>query len=231
MALGGSFHLLMITVVIAVTSLMIVAGLRSARPDYVGRWLGGSLLVLWLAYNVYYFQPAVFAWQLSLPLQVCDILAFLAAVVLLRPIPLARAVVCLSAVPLAAQAVLTPTGDHDPSRPRFWLYWGLHTGIIAAALYDTVVKRYRPTVRDFRNVLIVDAAYVAIIFPLNLAFGWNYGYIAPATADGRTVLDVLGPWPQRAFIVVALVIALQTLMFGVVLLSGRRHVDASAKSE
>ena len=105
MALGGSFHLLMIAVVVATTTLVSIAGVSSPHPEHLGRALGAGLLALWVAYNVYYFHPGVFAWERSLPLQVCDVLALLAAIALLRPVPIARAVVCLSGVPLAAQAV------------------------------------------------------------------------------------------------------------------------------
>jgi hypothetical integral membrane protein (TIGR02206 family) len=212
MAIGSPFHLLMIGAVAVLSILVVQIGRRSHASERIARIIGFALLATWVVYNVYYFQPAVFAWERSLPLHVCDILALLTAVILLKPIPIGRGVVCLSAIPLASQAILTPTGDHNPAAWRFWLYWVLHTGIIAGALFDVIVRRYTPTLRDYVTVVVVDIAYVAVLLPIDIAYRWNYGYIGDAVADGRTVVDVLGPWPLRVFIMTAIVMSVQLLM-------------------
>ncbi len=96
--------------------------------------------------------------------------------------------------------------------PRFWLYWGLHAGIIACSVYDVAVNRYRPTVRDLLLVLAVDIGYVVAILPLDIAMGWNYGYLGPGTPEGQTLIDLLGLWPRRVVLMVAVVGCLQFFM-------------------
>ena len=212
MQMSWQLHLVMILFVIGLAWGVVAWGRRVKNCDVAGRRLGGALLVIWLLYNLYYFQPVNFAWERSLPLQVCDILAVVAAAVLLRPFRLGRSLVYVSAIPLTSQAILTPTGNQDPTDLRFWLYWVLHAGIISCSLYDVAVKYYRPTARDFLLVLLIDVGYVAAILPLDLAFGWNYGYLGPSTPEGRTVIDVLGSWPRRVVLMIALVVGLQFLM-------------------
>ncbi len=205
-------HAVMILFAIGSACGVVAWGRRIKNGDVGGRRLGGAILAVWLLYNLYYFHPANFAWERSLPLQVCDILGVVAAAVLLRPFRLGRSILYFSAIPLTGQALLTPTGNQDPAELRFWLYWLLHAGIISCSLYDVVVNHYQPTVRDFLLVLIVDAAYVAIILPLDIAFGWNYGYLGLGTPEGYTAIDLLGPWPRRVVLMVALVGGLQFLM-------------------
>lgn len=205
-------HLIMILVVMSVACGAVVWGHRVNDRTSASRKLGAALLMLWLLYNVYYLLPSNFAWERSLPLQVCDILALVAAGVLLHPFRIGRGILYFSAIPLTSQAVLTPTGNQNPAETRFWLYWALHAGIIACSLFDMSVNRYRPTFRDYLQVLAIDIGYVAIILPLDLALGWNYGYLAPASPEGRTIVDALGPWPERVFLMVALVGGLQFVM-------------------
>lgn len=212
MQIDRSIHLIMILVVIIVASSVVVWGQRVRDRLSANRRLGTGLLTLWLIYNVYYFLPSNFLWERSLPLQVCDVLALVAGGILLRPFRIGRSILYFSAIPLASQAILTPTGDQNPTEPRFWLYWALHAGIIACSLFDFAINRYEPTFRDYVQVLIIDFAYVAIILPLNLGFGWNYGYLAPASPQGRTIVDALGPWPERVLLMVTLVAGLQFMM-------------------
>jgi uncharacterized membrane protein YwaF len=40
-------------------------------------------------------------------------------------------------------------------------------------------------------------AYVAVVFPIDAVFGFNYGYLGPRNPSQPTLIDVLGPWPGR----------------------------------
>jgi hypothetical integral membrane protein (TIGR02206 family) len=212
MQIDGHLHLVMIFVTMGLAFGALARGRRVTNSDVTGQRLGATLFALWLLYNLYYFQPANFAWERSIPLQVCDILAVVAAAVLVRPFRLGRAILYFSAIPLTSQAVLTPTGNQNPAEARFWLYWGLHAGIIVCSLYDVAVNGYRPTFRDFLLVVVVDLIYVAAILPLDIALGWNYGYLGPGTPEGSTIIDVLGPWPRRVVLMVFIVAGLQFIM-------------------
>lgn len=211
-------HVLMVAYVAACCALVLLLGARARRgggDDRVhslGRYLGVTMLALWVVYNAYYFSPSRFDPAVSFPLHACDVLAGLAGVVLLWPFRWGRAVLFFSAISLSTQAIVTPTGNQDPTTARFWLYWTLHAGIVACSLFDLAIRRYRPTPGDLLRVYLVDAAYFALVFPLDVLFSWNYGYVGPPSLDTPTVLDLLGPWPLRALWVMLLAMLAQGTM-------------------
>lgn len=205
----------MLVFVVAWALITLLWGLRSKKSGSLERTsllLGYSMLVLWLSYNLYYFQPARFTWETSLPLHACDVIAAIAGIVLIKPYRIGRAVLYLSALALTTQAIITPTGDQDPTQYRFWLYWALHAGIVACSLFDFAVLEYRPSLEDFLWVVAIDIAYALIVVPLNVILGWNYGYLGSSKPDVPTAIDLLGPWPQRIALILGLVITLQFLM-------------------
>ncbi len=77
---------------------------------------------------------------------------------------------------------------------------------MASAVYDITVLGFRPDWRDVRRVIIVSLAYVAVVTPVNLALGTNYGFIGnpPPGKPIPPFIDAMGPWPGRALIVMAL---------------------------
>ncbi|HEX2852244.1 MAG TPA: TIGR02206 family membrane protein [Opitutaceae bacterium] len=193
-------------------------GLRSSENGS-GRMIGLGMIAVWIAYNAYYFHPAIFEWRTSLPLQLCDLLAIMAGVALVWRTRIARSFLYFSALLFAGQAIATPVGNQDPSTLRFWLYWILHAGIISCWLFDLSVRGYRPTMKDYLQVAGVELVYAAVIFPVNLAFGWNYAYIGNAQPEGATAIDWFGPWPQRVPLMILAALFLQ----GVMLLPWKRR--------
>ena len=88
----------------------------------------------------------------------------------------------------------------------FWAFWAAHTIIAACAVYDIVVLGFRPGWSDLGRAVAVSAVYVAVVVPINLGLGANYGYVGNP-ADSKEIppfVDALGPWPLRAIILVAL---------------------------
>src|SRR5262249_35046625 len=94
-----------------------------------------------------------------------------------------------------------------PASLLFWAFWVAHTLIAACAVYDIVVLGYRPCWNDLGRALIVSAGYVALVVPINGWLGSNYGYLGnpAAVSEVPPFVHALGPWPQRAIILVALV--------------------------
>jgi hypothetical integral membrane protein (TIGR02206 family) len=215
MPITAILHVQMILFVVLVILGIVALGVWGRRADRVpgtSKVVGAAVLGVWLLYNVYYFHPAIFRWDTSLPLHVCDMLGLLSAIALIVPKRFARAVLYFTAIPLAGQAILTPAGNQDPATLRFWLYWTLHAGILGASVYDLVIRRYVPAIRDYVAVLCVDVVYVLVIVPIDILFGWNYGYLGDAKPDAPTAIDVLGPWPQRVFLIFFIVIIIQAIM-------------------
>lgn len=209
-------HVSMVLFVIALAILTSVAGVRMKRTGHLqqfSNWLGVSLLGLWITYNVYYFLPANFRLDTSLPLHVCDFMAIVASLSLIKPGRKTSALLYFCALALTSQAILTPTGNQDPTTLRFWLFWFLHGGIISAAIYDLVVRKYQPVFKDCLFVIGCDFLYVAVILPLDVILGWNYGFIGNIKPDTPTIIDALGPWPQRIVWMVGLVVIVQLIMY------------------
>ena len=174
---------------------------------------GFSMSVIWIIYNAYYFHPSNFEWRTSLPLHVCDLLGPISSIALITSNKNARALLYFCAIPFAAQAIITPTGNQDPNTLRFWLYWLLHAGIISSSIFDLTLRGYRPTQKDFVRVLFVDTLYVVMITPFNILFDWNYGYLGASKPDTPTDLDLLGPWPERIGVMLLVAALLQCLMY------------------
>ena len=206
----------MILYVVALVGGGYILGKIARRSDNVrqtGWRLGVAILITWIAYAACDLTPTTFDWQESIPLQVCDVVSLLGAIVLLKPFRIGRAVLFFCAFPLTTQAIITPDGTQDPSTIRFWLFWTLHGSILVASFYDVVFERYRPTVRDFVYVAVVDVAYFAVVVPLDIVFKWNYGYIGSANPESKTLITSLGPWPQRIFIIAGLGFAAQLVFY------------------
>lgn len=186
---------------------------RNAQISVVSRRFGYGMLVLYLIYVAYFLYPSNFSWEISLPLQVCDLLIPISAIALINSNRQARSLQYFCAFTLAGQAILTPAGNQDPASFRFWLYWIIHAGIYSSALFDLTVKRYTPKISDLFQVLIINIIYAILIVPLNIAFNWNYGFLGNSKPNAPTVIDLLGPWPQRIFIILLIAITSQILMY------------------
>jgi Integral membrane protein (intg_mem_TP0381) len=125
----------------------------------------------------------------------------------LDPQPLGpRATLYFWSFTLTLQAFIQPLVSNGPAHLAFWAFWAGHTIIMASAVYDIAVLGFRPDWRDVRRVIIVSLAYVAVVTPVNLALGTNYGFIGNPP-PGRNIppfIDAMGPWPGRALIVMGL---------------------------
>lgn len=209
-------HLSMVLFVIVLTIIISFLGVRLKRAGHLqvfSKWFGISLFGLWVVYNIFYFLPANFRFDTSLPLHVCDFMAVIASISLIKPNKKTSALLYFCALVLTSQAIATPTGNQDPTTFRFWLFWFLHAGIISASIYDLIVRKYRPIFKDYIFVIGCDLLYIALILPLNVIFGWNYGFIGNLKPDTPTIIDALGPWPQRVIWMLALVVAVQFIMY------------------
>jgi hypothetical integral membrane protein (TIGR02206 family) len=192
--------------------------LAIAAPALTGRvldrrgemMLRGGLAALavcyWLAYTTWWNWHGLDL-RTGLPLQVCDFNGLIAPLALLSGWRYARATLYFWTAALTLQAFIQPALTAGPASLVFWAFWAAHTLIAACAVYDIVVLGYRPCWSDLGRALIVSAGYVALVVPINLWLGSNYGYLGnPAAAsEVPPFVHALGPWPQRAVILVALV--------------------------
>ena len=199
-----------------------VCAVLIAAPTVIGRTLDRNLdnnseLILrrslaalaacyWVAYNIWWNWHGLDA-RNGLPLQICDLNGLIAPLALLSGWRLARATLYCWTAALTLQAFIQPALTAGPFSLVFWFFWAAHTLIAACAVYDIAVLGYRPCWSDLGRALMVSAGYVALVAPINLWLGSNYGYIRnpAALSEIPPFVRALGPWPQRAIILIALV--------------------------
>ncbi|HEV8095892.1 MAG TPA: TIGR02206 family membrane protein, partial [Burkholderiales bacterium] len=141
------------------------------------------------------------------PLQLCHLNALAAALLLITRWATLRPLVYFWGFALSTQALITPSLTEGPAIYPFWFFWSTHGIIVGVALYEVFARGYRPTTRDYGIACAAAALYVAIVLPLDLAFDWNYGFVGRGKPEVRSIVDALGPWPERLAIIVPLVAA------------------------
>ncbi len=223
-------HAVTLLCVAALIALAVVHG-RRARDDNTPtpfeRALAFANLAVWLAAHGYWQMPARFDPVTTLPLQMCHITSLIASAVLLTRNHTLRAVLYFWAFGLCTQALITPSLIEPPSSPVFWAFWFLHGFVMLVAVYDLAVRGLRPHWREYRVACIAAATYVTVVLPLDLLLGANYGFLGKSRALHPSIVDLLGPWPQR----LAIIVPLAALAMGVALLpwlAARRLTGAAS---
>lgn len=182
------------------TSIVCVVGCRlrdTPRGQRFDRRVGVVLVLAYVIVNAWWFAPANFVWNNTLPIQLCDLAALCAPLALLTRRRACRTLLYFWGFGLSTQGFVTPTVDPDPSLGHFWMHWINHGAVIGAATYDLIVRRYRPTWRDWRLAMVTSLLYLALIFVLDVSTGWNYAYVGNTKPEQKTIIDVLGKWPLR----------------------------------
>ncbi len=207
------------------TALLIIVGRRLAplARSRLDRNLGLVMIALWVVSNGWWLLPPRFDAARSLPLQVCDITSLLAGIVLLAPRRPLRALLYFWGIGMSLQAIVTPEIAFEPDSFWFWIFWMSHAGIIGIAIYDVVVRGFRPTWADFRLSVFAGLAYLALVLAINIMLGFNYGYVGNAQPGEASIIDFLGPWPQRVGVMVILVIGVMALLMLPWHVARRRH--------
>lgn len=210
-------HAAVVLAIVAITGAAIVAGRRrlrrDARPGPVERGLGVAYLAAWLTTYAWLLQAPHHDPARTYPLHLCHLTALAATVLLITGWFWLRPIVYFWGITLCTQALITPALNEGPALYPFWFFWVTHGLIIGVAAYDVGARDYRPSWRDLRFALGAAAGYVALILPLDLVFGWNYGFVGPSRPEVRTIVDLLGPWPWRLGPMFAIVAAAMFIAF------------------
>ena len=180
--------------------------------------LAAFAVAYWLAYNVWWNWNGLDP-RTGLPLQLCDFNGLVAPLALFTGWRFARATLYFWTAALTTQAFIQPALTAGPAALVFWAFWTAHTTIAACAVYDVAVLGFRPDWRDLGRAVIASAVYVVLIVPVDLSLHADYGFVGnpPAGIGIPPFVAALGPWPQRAIILAALV----PLGFALVLLPWR----------
>jgi len=204
--------------VLAAIALLTLLAVRAARRRAAApharageRLVGWAYLAAWVTTYLFLFFSSLHEPAKTLPLQLCHLTAAAAALLLITRWPMLRPIVYFWGLGLCTQALVTPALSEGPALYPFWFFWSTHGLIVGVACYDLALG-YRPGWRDYGVACAAAAAYLAVVLPLDIAFGWNYGFVGPDKPEVRTLVDALGPWPQRLAVIVVLVAAVMALL-------------------
>ena len=203
-------HLLPLGLLVVVAAALCIAARRAP-----GRWtpVVAATIALGIVVSELSWQPYVLAnhsWSAasSLPVQLCDVGGFVAAVALLWRQALLVEITYFWGLGGTLQALLTPDlRDHFPSFPYLQFYV-THDLVVLAALFLIIGLRLEPRAGAVRRIFLLTLAFAAVIGLIDLVTGGNYLYLRQVPAQG-SLLSVMGPWPW--YIAVGALLALIVL--------------------
>jgi hypothetical integral membrane protein (TIGR02206 family) len=200
-------HLITVAGLAAAIVVMCVVG-RRLRGTTAGRryelGLAVSVGMLWIGYQAYDLATRGFDPGHSLPLQLSDLTALIAALGFARPSRTTHALAWFWGVALGSQAIITPDLTRGPTTVSFWAFWLYHLFIVGAGVYAIVVRQFRPEWKDLKLAVGLGVLYAVVMFTIDAVFGLNYGYLGRSMPGQPTLIDVLGPWPLRVVYIVLL---------------------------
>jgi hypothetical integral membrane protein (TIGR02206 family) len=164
------------------------------RIKVVRLTLGITFLLNELVWYWYYVQQDWFLFPYTLPLQLCDILVWIAVVSALTTYRWPRLLLYFWGLTVTTMALLTP----DVSTPTFSYltvrFLVSHGGIIVVLLFLIWTKSFRPGPGSWWRALIALHVYAAAMGLYNYTFGTNFFYLCEKPVEA-SLLDYLGPWP------------------------------------
>lgn len=202
-----------------------VIGWRYPRRErsFARAW-AWSIVVSQVLFNIWWLWPDGAYEERDIPLNMCRLAVVPAALALLLPDPphrWPRALLYFWGLGLCTQALVTPVFPEGPTHAAFWVFWIGHLQIVGSAVYDVVVRRFRPTGRDFLIGAGLGVVYAVAMFFINWRFKTNYGGLGPTVFDAPNMARALGPWPLRPLSIVLIAIAWMALLWRIWAMSAR----------
>lgn len=218
---GGPFrlfspsHLFVLSVVVLV-NLSLVYSRRNFSPQArrVFRYGLAALLILnETAWHLWIWTTGQWTIQTMLPLHLCSLFVFLSAIMLVTKSYAIYEFAYFLGIGGATQALLTPdVGIYGFPHFRFFQIFISHGSIVTAAIYMTVVERYRPYWKSLLRVVVWANLYMLFVGLVNVLIGSNYLFIA-RKPDTPSLLDVLGPWPWYILSIEAVGLVIGLLLY------------------
>ena len=210
-AIFSAEHVVAISAIALCTALL-VGVLRRGGPRVrrsVCWGLAALLILAWAAGQVQRVWTGTWTLQESLPLHLCNLGLFVAAITLVivgwRPPPAAPtgAVSLLQrlfeltyfwAIGGTSQAILTP--DVEGRFPAFSCvrYFVEHGGLLAAVFVLLLGLRMRPVRGAVLRAWVTTMLLAVVVFAINVALDANYMYLL-GPPKNPTLYDAFGPWP------------------------------------
>ena len=192
----GTAHLTALAVLVLLNLYLITFRKADEATKHRIRWTLALILwgneIAWHAWNA-----AVGKWTLQsmLPLQVCSVLVWVGALMLVTKNYRIYEFMYLMGIGGAMQALATPDlGIYGFPHFRFFQTFISHGLIVTSAIYMTVVEGLRPTWKSLLRVALWMNIYMVIVYVININLGSNYLMIngKPSTPS---LLDLMPDWP------------------------------------
>ena len=204
---GQHFALLALFVVGAVALVLLGRTQRggvSSRPTR--RVLAVALLCATVPSQIYYLTPDHYRPGSSLPLELCDLAWITAVAALWTTRPLPTALTYYWGLTLTVQGILTPSLGHVYPEWQFFVFWAKHLLVVWSALYLTLGLGIGPRWRDYRLAVAVTVGWAAVVYPFDVVFESNYGYL-DHKPESASLLDAFGPWPVYLLVGMGVLVA------------------------
>ncbi|MEM7103636.1 MAG: TIGR02206 family membrane protein [Bacteroidota bacterium] len=219
--LFGNQHILVMGLMVVLCIILPLAA-RSwgySRKLTVSRIIAVSLAVSAIAYPVIRALLGDFDKTTDLPLDLCNISAFLMPIIMWTPKKKYHGVLYFLVLAGTLQAVLTPHLYNGWPNFTFIKYWVIHAGLIVYVVYITVAFKFYPDWKSLIKAFVALQVYAIILYGINSLLESNYFYIMEKPPTG-SALDYLGPWPWYILVCEGLVLVL----FAIVLFPVRLFV-------
>lgn len=213
--LFGTVHLLTLLVV-AVFIAMLSLGFRSA-PESTRRWLRLVLVaVLWLneiAWHVWNIAIGTWTIQTLLPLQLCNVLIWLAGFTLLTRNQSLYEVSYFLGIGAACQSLFTPdAGMYGFPHFRYIQPIISHGLTVAIGVYLTVAEGMRPRLVAIPRIFLVTNIYMLFLYFLNSVIGSNY-MMVNYKPDVTSLMSLMPDWPWYILWCEALALVIMLVLY------------------
>jgi hypothetical integral membrane protein (TIGR02206 family) len=170
------------------------SGTSALRTRFIRIALGIILLINEVVWYWYYVHQGWFIFPYTLPLQLCDILVWIAVVTALTAHRWPYELLYYWGLAGTSMALLTP----DVTSPTFSYltvrFFVSHGGIIVVILFLTWKRLLIPKPGSWWRAWLYLHLYGAGVGFFNYLFGTNYFYLCEKPAEA-SLLNYLGPWP------------------------------------
>jgi hypothetical integral membrane protein (TIGR02206 family) len=211
--LFGPTHLLIMAMIPAMALLLVLAA--RSKPK-LALWIRiglGSFLVLdEVAWYIYEFLTSGLQFPDALPLHLCDITVWVAAVACLTLSPWSFEISYFIGIAGISMAVLTPdvwTPLLSYTTIHFFL---MHGGAVMSILFLTWANLARPRPGGMWRVFLYLNLYAALMGTIDIIFKVNFMYLC-RKPEAASIMDYLGPWPVYILGAEALAIGLFALLW------------------
>lgn len=214
----GSSHQAVLSLSLLLALALIAWG-RLNRRHPAHRWLPRVLgLVIVVAELVFVYYPVylgTFGWDWGLPLQLCDLTAFIGGAGLVFESAFMLEVGFFLGLSATLLTTATPDLRHDYPHIEFWCFFLTHAFVSVAVAYAVFGLDRRPRPNAGLRVWLAVNAYGLLAILVNLKLGSNYLYICRKPGV-NSPFDYLGDWP---YYVVALDLLLGAFIAGLTLIA------------